>query len=68
MRIDHYEVRKKAHKHGLWGMKQIHELWNSKFGGNMYSYFDTKFGALPEFYLEKTIYYFEALEVQNLKL
>ena len=25
---DHYEVRKKAHKHGQWGMKQIHQaVW-----------------------------------------
>ena len=42
-------------------MKQIHELWNSKSGGNMYSYFETKFRALSELYFGKTIYHFEDL-------
>ena len=65
MRIDHYGVRNKPHKHGQWGMKQIHELWNSKSGGNMYSYFETKFRALSELYFGKTIYHLEDLEVQN---
>ena len=66
MRNDHYEVRKKTHKHGQWGMKQIcMEIWNSKSGGNIYSKFEVKFGALPKVYFGQTIYRLKALEAKN---
>ena len=47
-------------------MKQIcMEIWNSKSGGNIYSKFEVKFGALPKVYFGQTIYRLKALEVRN---
>ena len=34
------------------------EVLNSKSGGNIYSDFEAKFGALPEVHLKHTIYHF----------
>ena len=41
------------------------EIWNAKFGGNMYSNFEEKCGALPKVYFRQAIYLFKALEVRN---
>ena len=45
-------------------MKQIHqvcmEIWNSKFGGNVYTNFELKFGAFSGVYFRHAIYHFEA--------
>ena len=60
MRVDHYEVRKKAHKHGQWGMKQNYqvcmEIWNSKFDGNIYSNLEAKFGTIPKVHFGQDMY------------
>ena len=66
---DHYRVRKKARKHGKWGLKQdsssCTKIKNSKSGGNMYSEFEEKFGVFSEFYFVHTIYHFESWEVRS---
>ena len=41
------------------------EIWNLKFGSNIYSNFEEKFGALSEFYFSQSIYRFEALEIKK---
>ena len=41
------------------------EIWNAKFGGNMYSDFKVKFGVVFEVYFRYTIYCFEAWEVRS---
>ena len=65
----HYRVRKKARKHGKWGLKQdsssCTKIKNSKSGGNMYSEFEEKFGVFSEFYFVHTIYHFESWEVRS---
>ena len=43
MRNDHYGVRKKARKHGKWGMKQDSAAWKfrtKKYDGIIYSDFE----------------------------
>ena len=58
---DHYGVRKKARKHGKWGMKQDSDAWKfktQKFDVNIYSEFEEKFGVFSEVYFIHTIYYF----------
>ena len=41
------------------------EIWNSKFGGNMYSKFEDKFGVLYKVNFSHIIYCFEALKVKS---
>ena len=68
MRNDHYGVRKKARKHGKWGMKQDSVAWKFKtqnFDGIIYSDFEKKFRALSRVHYIHTIYYFEAQEVRS---
>ena len=66
---NHCRVRKKARKHGKWGLKQdsssCTKIKNSKSGGNMYSEFEEKFGVFSEFYFVHTIYHFESWEVRS---
>ena len=69
MRNDHYGVRKKARKHGKWGMKQDSAAWKfktQKSDGNIYSDFEDKFRVLTGVYFIYTIYFFEAWEVKSL--
>ena len=59
MRNDHYGVRKKAIKHGKWGMKQDSVAWKfrtQKSDGIIYSNFEEKFRALPRFHCIHIIY------------
>ena len=41
------------------------EIWNSKYGGNIYFEFEATFGALSKVHFGQTIYRFEALKVKN---
>ena len=41
------------------------EIYNSKFGGNIYSEFEDKFGVLPGVHFRHTIYFFESLGSQK---
>ena len=41
------------------------KVWNSKCGGNMYSKFQVKFGAISEINFGQAIYHFEVLEVRS---
>ena len=41
------------------------EIWNVKFGGNMYFDFEVKFGVLSEVHFRQAIYRFESMEVKN---
>ena len=68
MRNNHYGVRKKARKHGKWGMKQDSVAWKfitQKSYGNIYSEFENKFEALSRVHFIHTIYHFEAWEVKS---
>ena len=41
------------------------EIYNSKFGGNIYSEFEDIFGVFSEVHFRHTIYCFEAREVRS---
>ena len=41
------------------------EIYNSKFGGNIYSEFEDKFGVLSEVHFRHTIYRFKTWEVRS---
>ena len=63
MRNDHYGVRKKAKKHGKWGIKQDSaalKFRTKKYEGIIYSDFEDKFGALSGVHYIHAIYRFEA--------
>ena len=71
MRNDHYGIRKKARKHGKWGMKQYSVAWKfriQKYDGNIYSNFKDKFGEIIGVHFIHTIYHFEAWKVKYLTL
>ena len=71
MRNEHYGVRKKARKHGKWGMKQDSTAWKfrtQKFDDIIYSEFEDKFRARYRVHYIHTIYHFEDQEVRNLML
>ena len=40
-------------------------IWNAKYGGNMYSNFEIKIGALSEVHFRQSIYRFETLKVRS---
>ena len=68
MRNDHYGVRKKARKHGKWGMKQDSAAWKfrtQKSDDNIYSDFEDKFRALTRVHFIYTIYHFEDREIRS---
>ena len=63
MKNDHYGVRKKARKHGKWGMKQDLVAWKfrtQKSNGNIYSDFKEKFRDFSRVHFIHTIYRFKA--------
>ena len=68
MRNDHYGVRKKARKHGKWGMKQDSAAWKfrtQKSNGIIYSDFDDIFRGILGVHCIHTIYRFESWEVRS---
>ena len=68
MRNDHYGVRKKAKKHGKWGIKQDSAAWKfrtQKSDGIIYSDFEDKFRTLLGVHCIHTIYRFESWEVRS---
>ena len=68
MRNDHYGVRKKARKHGKWGMKQdsaARKFRTQKSDGNIYSDLEDKFKVLSKVHFIHTIYRFEDREVRS---
>ena len=68
MRNDHYGARKKARKHGKWGIKQdldTQKFRTQKSAGIIYFDFEDKFGALYGVHYINTIYRFEAREVKS---
>ena len=68
MKNDHYGVRKKARKHGKWGMKQDLVAWKfrtQKSNGNIYSDFKEKFRDFSRVHFIHTIYRFEAQEIRS---
>ena len=68
MRNDHYGVRKKAKKHGKWGMKQDSVAWKfktQKSDGNIYSDLEDKFKVISRVHFIHTIYHFEDREVRS---
>ena len=64
MRNDHYGVRKKARKHGKWGMKQDLTTWKFRTQNLVVTYtltLRTNF----EYFPKSIIYRFEAQEVKS---
>ena len=71
MRNGHYGVRKKARKHGKWGMKQDSAAWKFRTqisNDNIYSDFKEKFRSLLGVHFIHTIYHFESWEFRSPKL
>ena len=65
---DHYGVRKKARKHGEWGMKQDLAAWKfrtQKSDGNICFESEEKFRALSEGHFIHIIYRSEAQKVKS---